>query len=86
MPRDPTLPLSAPAGVALPGTLRAGYEGVLTSDALAFVADLARKFGPRVPELLARRRARTTFDFLPETAKIRASDWTVGPLPKDLAD
>jgi malate synthase A len=73
--------------VALSGARPAGYEAVLTSDALAFVADLARTFGPRVAELLARRGRRSgTFDFLPETEPVRASEWTVAPLPKDLLD
>jgi malate synthase A len=84
MPADSTLQL--PAGVALSGAVRTGYETVLTRDALAFVADLTRTFGPRVAELLARRRERTTLDFLPETAEVRASEWTVAPLPADLLD
>ncbi len=79
-------PLSLPAGVAVSGQIRPGYETVLTHDALAFVADLVRSFGPRVTELLARRAARTTLDFLPETAAVRAGDWTVAPLPADLLD
>jgi malate synthase A len=91
MAAEPTLPNDAapvtlPGGVALRGTLRAGYEAVLTHDAVAFVADLARTFGPRVAELLARRATRKEFDFLPETANVRASEWTVAPLPKDLLD
>jgi malate synthase len=46
-----------------------------------------------VSELLARRRERQarldageSFDFLPETAGVRAGDWTVAPLPADLLD
>ncbi len=86
-------PLSLPAGVALSGPLRPGYEGVLTTDALAFVADLARTFTPRVKELLARRSERQVrldagerLDFLAETAGVRSGDWTVAPLPNDLLD
>jgi malate synthase A len=78
--------LSLPAGVAITGPLRPGYEAVLTHDAIAFVADLVRTFGPRREELLARRATRTKLDFLPETAEVRAGDWTVGPLPADLLD
>ena len=82
--------LRLPEGVLLKGPVRDGYEGTLTHDALAFVADLARAFGPRVTELLARRRARTAegsrFDFLPETAHVRAGDWRVDKLPVDLLD
>jgi malate synthase len=87
------VPFSLPAGVALSGPLRPGYDAVLTSDALAFVADLARTFAPRVTELLARRRERQTRfdagerpDFLPETADVRSREWTVAPLPNDLLD
>ncbi|MFJ6727152.1 malate synthase A [Streptomyces sp. NPDC091281] len=67
---------------------------VLTDAALAFVADLHRRFTPRRDELLARRAerraeiARTgTLDFLPETAAIRADDsWRVAPAPQALDD
>ncbi|HEY3817550.1 MAG TPA: malate synthase A [Polyangiaceae bacterium] len=78
-------PQPAP-GIALSGTMRPGYEAVLTPAALAFVGDLARAFGPRVGELLALRKRRTTLDFLPETAPVREGDWTVAPLPADLLD
>ncbi|HZU85629.1 MAG TPA: malate synthase A [Polyangiaceae bacterium] len=83
----------APAGVSVTGPMRPGYEQVLTPEALAFVADLARSFEPRVVELLARRRERQArleagepLDFLPETAGVRAADWRVLPLPGDLLD
>lgn len=80
-------------GLEIKGTTR-GYEAILTDDALKFVAALAREFGPRVGELLAKRRERAakmargeaTFDFLPETASVRAGDWKVAPLPLDLLD
>jgi malate synthase len=81
---DATLQL--PAGLAVTGPIRPGYEAVLTPAALQFVADLARTFGPRVTELLALRTKRTTLDFLPETAAVRDGDWTVAPLPADLLD
>ena len=42
-------------GVAVLGALKAGYDRVLTADAIAFVADLERKFGPERSRLLARR-------------------------------
>jgi malate synthase len=59
---------------------------------LAFVADLAERFGPRIRELLAaraRRQARLErgeerLDFLPETRAIREAAWTVAPAPHDL--
>jgi malate synthase len=82
-----------PAGVTLSGPVRPAYATVLTSGAVDFVADLTRTFRPRVKELLARRRERQARfdagerpDFLPETADVRARDWTVAPLPKDLLD
>jgi malate synthase len=82
-----------PEGITLSGPVRPQYAAVLSHDALAFVADLARTFRPRVKELLARRRERQARfdagerpDFLRETAEVRARDWTVSPLPKDLLD
>ncbi len=75
-------------GPAIPGT-----ERVLTADALAFVAELARRFEATRRELLARRaerqRAITAGErptFLAETAAIRASEWQVAPAPADLQD
>jgi malate synthase len=68
-------------------------EEVLTPEALAFVADLSRRFGPRRRELLALRRERRariaaegTLDFLPETAAVRSRDWKVAPAPRALQD
>jgi malate synthase len=69
------------------------FSEVLTPAALSFVADLARRFGPRVSELLARRVARQAEidsgqlpDFLPETRAVRDSDWRVTTTPADLQD
>src|ERR1051325_6673042 len=57
-------------------------EEVLTEAALAFVAELHRRFTPRRDELLARRAERR-----PETAAIRADDsWKVAPAPAALND
>ena len=91
MHQDPSL--SMPEGVVVSGAVRPGYERVLSRDALAFVADLSRSFGDRIAELLARRRERQarldageSLDFASETAAVRASDWTVAPLPPDLLD
>ena len=82
-----------PEGVALHGTIKPGFERILTRDALAFIAELERKFGGERRRLLARRaetQARLDSgwkpDFLPETRKIREADWTVAPIPKDLLD
>ena len=80
-------------GVELRGPVRARYEEVLTAEALAFVARLVREFGARVDALLEGRRARAAalktaadWDFLPETAHVRAGSWRVAPLPPDLLD
>ncbi|MFO0648204.1 MAG: malate synthase A [Polyangiales bacterium] len=80
-------------GVRVTGPMRSGYEKILTPEAVAFVAEIVRRFGPRVPELLAKRAERQKRfdagekpDFLTETASVRAADWTVAPLPKDLLD
>jgi len=66
---------------------------VLTSDALDFLARLAREFEPRRQELLAARRERAArvaagerLDFLPETRAVRHADWSVAPAPADLND
>ncbi|MGW0960458.1 malate synthase A [Streptomyces gelaticus] len=69
-------------------------DEVLTDAALAFVAELHRRFTPRRDELLAGRAERraeiartSTLDFLPETAAIRADDsWKVAPAPAALND
>ncbi|MDG9702341.1 malate synthase A [Streptomyces sp. DH37] len=66
---------------------------ILTEAALAFVAELHRRFTPRRDELLARRAERraelartATLDFLPETAHVREGDWRVAPAPEALQD
>jgi malate synthase len=82
-----------PAGVEIRGELKPGYERILTTEALNFVAGLQRKFGPERERLLARRKdvqakidAGQKPNFLPETRHIRDSDWTVAPLPADILD
>ncbi|MET9551759.1 malate synthase A [Streptomyces sp. NPDC006645] len=69
-------------------------DEVLSPAALAFVAELHRRFTPRRDELLARRGERraeiartSTLDFLPETAAVREDDsWRVAPSPAALND
>lgn len=85
--------LDLPEGVSIDGVIQPGFEKVLTKEAVAFVADLQRRFNPRREELLAARAERQQRldggekpDFLPETAEIRERDWTVAPLPQDLLD
>jgi malate synthase len=85
--------LDLPAGCTVEAALHPGFETILTTEALEFVAELARKFGPRVEELLVRREARQQQidagelpDFLPETREIRESEWRVTAIPPDLND
>ena len=66
---------------------------ILTPDALAFLAELHARFGPRRRELLAARAERHagllnggTLDFLPETLGIRDGDWQVAAPRDDYAD
>jgi malate synthase len=69
------------------------FEDVLTPEAVAFVAKLARLSTDRNHELLAAREERQKRidegelpDFLPETKEIRDGDWKVAPYPEDIAD
>lgn len=71
----------------------AGGDEILTSEALAFVEELHRRFDPRRHELLSARRARRDriargeqLDFLPETREIREAAWLVPPAPEALLD
>jgi malate synthase len=66
---------------------------VLTPDAVEFLTELERRFGPRRRELLAAREARAQRlrdgelpDFLPETREVREGDWRVAPVPDELQD
>ncbi|GIN87952.1 malate synthase [Heyndrickxia sporothermodurans] len=81
------------AGIEVRGSMKPGYEEILTPKALQFIEQLERHFGPRRKELLAKRNSRQKeLDqgkwpcFLPETKPIRMSDWTIAPLPNDLQD
>jgi malate synthase len=87
-------PASAlPQGMEITGNLCAEAKQVFTPEALQFVADLARKFAAKRDELLAARVEEQKrldkgglLDFLDETKEIRASEWTVAPIPTDLQD
>src|SRR5512134_2316228 len=66
---------------------------VLTPDAVEFLTELERRFGPRRTELLAARHARAQRlragelpDFLPETQSVREGDWRVEPVPAEIQD
>ncbi|HKA40438.1 MAG TPA: malate synthase A [Burkholderiales bacterium] len=85
---------SAPLpGIQIRGPALPGYSNVLTPQALAFTAKLARKFEGRRRELMALRDKRQVEfaagklpDFLTATKAIRETDWTVAPAPRDLQD
>jgi len=79
-----------PAGVELRG---ARDSRILSFAALAFVADLHRRFDDRRRALLTTRAARQARfdagelpDFLAETADLRAADWRVAQIPGALWD
>jgi len=82
-----------PAGVELRRAPVPEVDRVLTPDALAFVADLQRRFGPGRLDILRRRVERQAEidagvrpDFLVATRDVREDDWTVAPAPADLDD
>lgn len=75
------------------GAVAPEYESILTSEALQFIAALARKFTPRVDDLLQQRTKRQEAidggerpGFLSETRSIRDAEWQVCPIPADLQD
>jgi malate synthase len=81
------------SGVVICGAMKPGYERVLTPGAIAFTAELERKFRADRRRLLARRSelqrrldAGWKPDFLPETRAIRDGDWRVASIPRDLQD
>ena len=80
-------------GVEIKGEIAPGFEGILTPEALGFIASLVRKFSAVRRELLHRRDERQQAihagvfpDFLPETESVRKDAWMIGPVPKDLQD
>ena len=82
-----------PDGVAVTGPAVPGADRILTPEALTFVADLQRRFGPLRLDLLKRREERQAEldagvrpDFLLATAHVRDEDWIVAPAPADLDD
>ena len=82
-----------PKGMVIQGAYVDTADSVFSPQALAFVAELARKFTARRNELLAARAKKQkeldaggTLDFLPETKSVREGDWKVAPIPTDLQD
>ena len=82
-----------PAGMQISGQITPAFAGILTSEALAFVAKLCREFQPRREQLLAARAARQVEfdagklpDFLAATKSIRDAGWKVADQPSDIQD
>jgi len=83
----------SPSSLTSEATHPVASAEILSGEALTFVRALAQRFGDRLRALLADRVVRQfEFDrgerphFLPETASIRDSEWTVAPIPQDLLD
>ncbi len=80
-------------GIEIKAPITPEFAQILTPEAMNLVAKLSRAFENRREELLARRVQRQADidagklpDFLPETAHIRESEWTVASIPADLMD
>lgn len=78
-------------GVRLTGSTLTDAEGILSAEALEFVADLHREFDGRRRDLLKRRAKRQQEinagklpDFMAETRDVREGDWRVNRTPDDL--
>ena len=87
------MPTNLPLGVEITAPITAHHAEILTPEAIAFLASLQRAHNARRKELLAARVTRQAAldagqkpDFLPETAHIRESEWSITPLPADLLD
>jgi len=80
-------------GVDIRGPVDGRQHEILTAEALAFLAELQRRFNTRREVLLRAREERQqrieageTPDFLPDTREIRETDWSTAPPPPDLLD
>ena len=93
-PKAKAAALAVVAGVVVRGRMGPRYADILTRDALAFLAELHRRFdGKRRALLAARVERQKRFDagelpdFPRETKHIRDDDsWRVAPVPADLND
>jgi len=82
-----------PQGVEILSPVSPDAEGVLTDEALSFIANLHRAFNPTREALLARRIERLAaiaggekLTFLPETQSVRDGAWSVAECPPALLD
>jgi malate synthase len=87
------IPTKQPQGVEVKGTMGPRFAEILSPAALAFVADLHRRFdAERKMRLQARQELQKKFDagwppdFRLDTRAIRQDEWRIAPLPADLMD
>ena len=80
-------------GVEILAPVTAAHAEILTTEALAFLADLHRTFNGHRKQLLAARYARQDRldsgekpNFLGDTKDIREKEWNVAALPADILD
>jgi len=80
-------------GIRITAPVPPEFDRILTPEALAFVAALAREFDETRRALLERRRkvqaeidAGNLPDFPSETRSVREGGWRIAPVPRDLLD
>ena len=85
--------MTYPAGIVVTASVSPEQARILTPEALAFIAGLARKFEPVRLSLLERRMQRQAEldageypDFLASTAAVRSGEWSIAPIPDELLD
>src|ERR1700728_3788049 len=88
-----TNPTATVPTVAITGSKGAAEAEIITPQALEFLGALSANFEAERQRLLAARVTRgealrkgQLYDFLPETASVRQSEWRVAPIPADLQD
>ena len=74
------------SAIELQAPADARASGLLTPEALEFVASLHEQFMPAIRSLLRERERRTVLDFQEDTRRLREEDWRVAPPPRALAD
>src|SRR5207302_4913824 len=86
-------PMLGVNGVEVRGAIEGRQEEILTAEALAFLAELQRRFNPRREQLLRARidrqerlAAGEAPGFLEATREVRESEWKTARPPDDLLD
>jgi len=79
--------------IFIDGKMQPGFDDILSSSAVDFIAGLHRKFNPTRKKLLKNRLKLQEKidsgwkpDFLEETKEIRTAEWSVAECPEDLKD